>query len=132
SLRTFGIPFRGKWVVNSGGGTSEHGYKAMKKLLASAPRPTAVFVDTDIKAVGALEAVRDAGLKVPDDISMMGFDDVPGMQEAQPPLTTIRAPHYELGCEAVRMLERRIKTRADVPGVALRTKLVVRASCGKA
>ncbi|MCK5845137.1 MAG: GntR family transcriptional regulator, partial [Victivallales bacterium] len=78
ALKACGLAFDDALVVKTENGSDLGGYRAMKELLNLPERPTAVFIDTDLKAAGALKAVEDAGLKVPDDVSIAGFDDMPG------------------------------------------------------
>ncbi len=133
SLRAFGIPYRPELEVFAPpGGSQESGEAAIRELLGRRIPFTAVFVDTDIKALGAIRALKQAGLAVPGDVSILGFDDVPGGDRADPPLTTIRVPHFECGVEAIRLLDERLRTGNDVPGRILNTRLVVRQSCGMA
>ncbi len=129
-LRSFDLPFREKYLVRTITGTEEDGRKAMMQLLELKPRPTAVFVDTDIKAIGAIEAVKNAGLRVPEDISIAGFDDIPGADSISPPLTTVKVPYYRLGCEAAIMLQERQQRNQDISSRILHTSLVIRNSCG--
>ncbi|OGV46751.1 MAG: hypothetical protein A2017_12970 [Lentisphaerae bacterium GWF2_44_16] len=131
-LRTYDIPFEDELVVKVDKGSENYGYDAMKKLLSLKARPTAVFVDTDIKAVGAIEAARDSGLRVPEDISVAGFDDIPGAGELEPPLTTVKVPCYDIGRAGVKMLLRLAETNTELPQEVLHTKLIIRNSCGKA
>jgi LacI family transcriptional regulator len=131
ALRTFDIPFDDELVVRTGIGTESEGYSAMKKLLELKELPSAVFVDTDIKALGAMNAIHDAGFKVPDDISILGYDDIPGADELEIPLSTIRVPNYEMGRLAAEMLKRIIENGNDVQNETLYTKLVVRESCAE-
>jgi DNA-binding LacI/PurR family transcriptional regulator len=100
----------------------ERGLEGAHAVLDSDPRPTALLAGTDQLALGALEAARERGLTVPTDLSVVGFDDVPGAAWAQPPLTTIRQPLLEKGAIAGRML------LADHPDreVILPVELVVR------
>ena len=103
----------------------------MVDLLQITPRPTAVFVASDTAALGALRAIRRGGLRVPEDLALVGFDDVPLVELVDPPLTTIRLPAYGLGWGAADMLIRLI-AKEDVrqPCVILETELIVRKSCG--
>ncbi len=128
-LEVHGIPYSEELTVRGLHGSIEDGRKAMEKLLALAKIPTAVFVDTDLKALGAIEAINAAGLKVPDDISVAGFDDMPGADSFSPPLTTVRIPYYDIGKTAIKMLMDRLKTGADVRTKILRSELVARKSC---
>jgi LacI family transcriptional regulator len=104
------------------------GWRAMGDLLARAPDVTAVFAANDIVAFGALRAVREAGLRVPRDISVVGFDDIPLARHFDPPLTTIRLPARDLGAAAGRALVERLAGRAGMERRLLPTELVVRDS----
>jgi len=132
ALRAFDIPYREALVAHDlQGGTREAGRRAMARLLQSGARFTAVFVDTDVKARGAIQALEESGRRVPQDTSVLGFDDVPEDEELSPALTTVRVPHYEMGAEAIRLLNERLaRDGAAVSGTLLSTRLVVRASCG--
>jgi LacI family transcriptional regulator len=111
--------------------TQAGGYEAMMRLLHLPQRPTAVFVASDTMALGALTAIREAGLVVPDDIALVSFDDLPHSSFTEPPLTTVRQPIAEMGATAVTLLTDRIKQPGH-PAVQVRlhTSLIVRASCG--
>jgi LacI family transcriptional regulator len=107
------------------------GRAAMERLLARRPRPTAVFVANDLMALGAYEAARASGVRVPGDVAIVSFDDAPWAAWLDPPLTTVAQPAYELGAGAARLL----MSRLEMPGegarrVVLETRLVVRGSCG--
>jgi LacI family transcriptional regulator len=119
-------------LMRYGDFTAASGEGAMADILATAqPRPTAVFVASDTVAIGALKAVRAAGLTVPGDVALAGFDDVPLSELIDPPLTTVRLPAYGLGWGAADMLIRLINH--DVirePHVLLETELIVRKSSG--
>ncbi|MCB0199231.1 MAG: LacI family DNA-binding transcriptional regulator [Caldilineae bacterium] len=106
------------------------GHAAAQALLSLPHRPTAIFAANDAMAFGAMEAIREAGLRIPDDMSVMGFDDTPQAAGVSPALTTIRQPLEEMGRQAVQMLltyiedpERPFEYRE------LATDLVVRDSC---
>ena len=114
-------------LVVEGAFGAPSGREAMESLLGGEP-PTAVFVASDIVALGAIAAINDAGLNVPGDISVIGFDDVPLAAYFDPPLTTVRLPAFELGLATGRALLDVIAGR-DVPArTLLPTELVVRAS----
>lgn len=109
------------------------GKTAMARLLALHDPPTAVFAASDVLALGALAAINDRRLRVPQDISLAGFDDIDFAAYCDPPLTTIRVPAREMGRLAVRVL---VEMIGDADGKARRycldTDLVVRRSCGPA
>jgi DNA-binding LacI/PurR family transcriptional regulator len=107
------------------------GYEAMNQLLAGRRRFTAVFVASVMLAIGAMRAVRDAGLRVPEDISIASLQDVPLAEYIEPPLTTVAMPLQELGAAAVEMMLARIDGQ---PGESLMLpttpQLIARASTG--
>ena len=107
------------------------GRAAMARLLARAAPPTAVFVANDLMTLGAYEAIRARGLRVPRDVAVVGFDDAPWAEWLHPPLTTVAQPAYELGATAARLLLERLREPLrPTRSVVLETRLVVRASCG--
>jgi DNA-binding LacI/PurR family transcriptional regulator len=107
----------------------ELGYEATRKLLASHKKFTALFAFNDISAMGAIRACREAGLRVPEDISVVGFDDIQSAAYQNPALTTVRQPLREMGRIAAETLLRRIRrSGADSPGgeTMVRPELIVR------
>jgi DNA-binding LacI/PurR family transcriptional regulator len=130
ALQDHDVPVRPQWI-EGGDFRQTSGYQAMIRLLDQADVPSAVFAANDEMAMGALEAVRDRGLRVPDDIAIVGFDDIQMASFTRPPLTTIRQPMRELGALAVQKLLRRINAPdASAETVRLPTQLIVRPSCG--
>ncbi|MCF6176773.1 MAG: GntR family transcriptional regulator [Victivallaceae bacterium] len=130
SLNSFGIQLHDEYLIQGDYLTTTDGYQAMQILLALPNPPTAVFVSTDLKAEGAIKAVLDSGLRVPEDISIAGFDDIPGAYDFEPPLTTIRAPYSEMGAEAVKMLDKIIQDKRPQNCKVLQTKLIIRETTG--
>ncbi|MFJ2607323.1 LacI family DNA-binding transcriptional regulator [Streptomyces sp. NPDC091279] len=107
----------------------ESGFTACGALLELERPPTAVFAASDQMALGAIEALRRRGLRVPQDLSVVGFDDLPEVRWSSPPLTTVRQPLAEMGTLAVRTVLRLARDeRPDSPRVELGTELVRRAS----
>lgn len=104
------------------------GRAAMSRMIALHDRPTAVFCANDIQAIGAITACRDANLRVPDDISIMGFDDLPIAQCTTPQLTTVRVPADEMGAKAADTLIAAIRGNGVVETIELPTDLIARAS----
>jgi LacI family transcriptional regulator len=106
------------------------GYHAAKELLELSQRPTAILASNDLTAFGAMEAIRDYGLEIPNDISVIGFDDIPQARIVHPKLTTVRQPLDQMGRLAVKLLLERIKDPTLPPKhITLSTHLVVRESC---
>lgn len=113
--------------------TTRHGYQAANALLDLPQRPTALIGFNDKAAVGALTAAAQRGLRVPDDLSIAGFDDIDLAQATSPMLTTVRQPLAEMGRMAVSLLIRLLDGhRVDALHVELATELVVRGSTGPA
>jgi DNA-binding LacI/PurR family transcriptional regulator len=105
----------------------EHGLEGGRMALAADPPPTALLAGTDQLALGTIEAAREVGLRVPEDLSVVGFDDVPGAAWAQPALTTVRQPLFEKGEVAGRLLT----AGAEPREVILPVELVVRQSTAR-
>ena len=112
--------------------TESGGHDAARRMLSMQSRPTAVFAANDSMAIGALSAFRDAGVRVPDDIAVVGFDDIPIARYMSPPLTSVRVSISEMGAQAVRMLLHAVEqeNRHAKQQDTLPTALVIRASCG--
>jgi LacI family transcriptional regulator, repressor for deo operon, udp, cdd, tsx, nupC, and nupG len=123
-----GLASNSQWVAE-GDFTIDSGYTAIQRLLNADTRPDAVFCANDEMAIGAQAAIREIGLAMPDDIAIVGFDDLRFGAFATPPLTTIRQPTTELGETAVRMMDGLLQKRhSDAKNVILPHELVVRAS----
>jgi DNA-binding LacI/PurR family transcriptional regulator len=112
ALKYYGIPVREELVMAGG---FEAGYKWTKALLQSRERPTAIFSTYDVNAIYGYQAVHELGLKIPDDISFVGFDDIWPAKTTIPPLTTIRVYKEELGSVAVRTLRELIHGKLEHP-----------------
>jgi LacI family transcriptional regulator len=90
-------------LVATGHFTRDGGYEATKDLVAGRARFTAIFAANDLMAMGALAALRESGLRVPDDVSVIGFDDVPTVRDVVPGLTTVSVPMREMGRRSIRI-----------------------------
>jgi LacI family transcriptional regulator len=116
-------------LVAEGDFTDDGGYAAMQQLLPQ--EPDAVFVASDAMALGALRALREAGKRVPDEVAVVSFDDMPFAVRADPPLTTVRQPIDRVGATAAEMLISLIEHPSPEPHrIILPTELVIRDSCG--
>ncbi|GHV75903.1 HTH-type transcriptional repressor PurR [Spirochaetia bacterium] len=105
------LPLREKWLIKAGS-THEGSYNDVLKALDSKGElPTAYFACNDIIAIGGIRALQEKGFKVPDDISIIGFDDLPASSLVDPPLSTMWVPKHEIGRLSVRMLFNRIENR---------------------
>ena len=107
------------------------GAAGARALLALAQPPTAIFAITDLLAIGAMQAIQQAGLQVPQDIAIIGFNDIPLAGLTTPRLTSVAAPAYQMGVEAMKMLQTLAAGRRPAHSqITLPTALVVRQSCG--
>ncbi|WP_454085862.1 LacI family DNA-binding transcriptional regulator [Georgenia sp. Marseille-Q6866] len=113
----------------SGGWEGADGYAGAQQLLAQRELPTAVFAANDYMALGAMRAFHQAGLRIPEDIAVVGYDDVAGCEFYEPPLTTVRQPFEALGRHAIDTLFAALEGRSGDPEPN-RPELVVRESCG--
>ena len=130
ALETANLPFN-QALVSQGDFTFESGYYAMKQIFASNPRPTALFAGNDTIAIGAMLAIRQAGLSIPEDFAVVGYDDIPSAAYACPPLTTLRTHAYEHGklfAEAAIRLMNKEKIGSQQDAIPL--ELIIRESCG--
>ncbi|MEK3789379.1 LacI family DNA-binding transcriptional regulator [Paenibacillus sp. FSL K6-1230] len=116
--------------VRVGAWSSADGYRMMNDLLTGAERPTAVFAASDPLAVGVLRALHGHGLQVPQDMAVVGFDDIEMAAYLQPALTTIRAYPEQMGRSAVQLLSERLEGREAPAHSVIGTKLIVRESSG--
>jgi len=108
AMEEAGLTVRPDWVVEETF-DQEGGYRGAQRLLTLTERPTAIFATADLMALGVMQALRAAGLRIPEDISVVGFDDIPAATLTTPPLTTINQPKYEMGKRAAELLLARIK-----------------------
>ena len=109
-------------------GHAEEGRIAAQKLLRRGKSFTAVVAFNDISALGAMTALREAGHKVPEDVSIMGFDDIEFASIAYPPLTTIRQPVQKMGATAAELLIRKIANDESAQNICVSPELIVRSS----
>jgi LacI family transcriptional regulator len=129
ALQQVGIPLDDALVV-AGDFRPQSGYTGAKKLLAPPSPPTAIFACNDMMAVGAMRAINEAGLRVPADISVIGFDDIALASFTIPPLTTVAQPSYEMGMLAAEVLLQRLQDPNSSPRrERLSPSLVIRNSC---
>ena len=129
ALTAADLPFDPRLVIECGFGQAAAA-QAMQQLLALPQPPTAVFTHNDVLAIGARHAIYSAGLAVPEDISVVGYDDISSAAYLIPPLTTVRSPKAEMGVLAGRTLLQLIKDKEALPPatVTLPVELMVRAS----
>jgi len=131
ALQDWGVPTRPEWIVPGLGFNEETGWHAMRTLLTAERRPRVVFAASDLIAFGAMAALDEVGLDVPEDIAFVGFDDIPAAASFRPPLTTVRQPLEYMGRLAAGHLCSLIAGETDeLLQATVETELVVRVSCG--
>ena len=130
-LRELGVDQRDEWET-LGDFTEASGHRAMTRLLELEERPSAVFAANDSMAIGALCALRESGVRVPEDIAVAGFDDIPLGKYMSPPLSSVHVDIAELGARGVETLLAAIDSKNGHTRThqRLRTTLVIRRSCG--
>ena len=118
-------------LIKIGDFKQDSGYQRACELLEMDDRPTAVFTANNLMTLGALNAIHEKGLSIPQDVAIVGFDDMPWAPSLNPPLTAVAQPTYELGRVAAEMLLARIADRDHpIREIKLETALIVRESCG--
>ena len=128
TMAQFGLGFDPSLIV-TGDFSQNRGFEATTELLSLTNPPTAIFAANDLSAFGAITAIREAGLRVPDDISVIGFDDIPAAAQFYPALTTVRQPLHQMGRSAISTLLAQIAGIEPVsPQVSLKTEIVTRSS----
>jgi LacI family transcriptional regulator len=119
-------------LIAEGDFTESGGAMGVQRLLSASP--TAIFAASDVMAIGALKALREADLRVPEDVALVGFDNIPVATAVEPALTTVRQPIERLGSMAadllLNLLENPPDAQAPAHRIVLPAKLIVRASCG--
>ncbi len=132
ALQEAGIKFEPRLVVPGSYIISE-GRKGTRTLMSLPKPPTAIFGANDQSAIGAVMALKRLGMRVPRDVAVVGFDDIPMAQYVEPSLTTMHQPMYRMGSRAVELLVRHIESpedQSEPDRLVLRPRLVLRRSCG--
>ncbi len=131
ALAKHGITLNEDYIVTCKGFMPKHGIASTKQLLSLENRPDAIFAVNDGVAIGAMFVIKEEGLKIPEEISIIGFDDDPHSCYFKPSLSTIWQPTYELGMLSARLLMKRINSKTNEPKVRVETlfpELIVRGS----
>lgn len=129
-LKDYGIPDQPIYLIETDL-SFEGGRKAMGSLLDITPPLTGIFCSNDFMAMGAMKSIREKGLRIPDDISIVGFDDIEMASYFSPELTTIHQPAYEMGVKGAELLFKILSGESKGPQqIILDHKLIIRNSCG--
>ncbi|TXK85001.1 LacI family transcriptional regulator [Paenibacillus sp. N3.4] len=130
TLQKYDLPSQPEWIAQ-GNFSEESGYSVAKSMLQAHMSPTAIFCVSDLMAIGAMKAVRDLGLQVGVDVSIVGFDDIAMASNVNPPLTTIRQNKEEMGTRAALALVDLIEKEEHKPSAfSIKTELIIRESTG--
>ncbi len=127
ALKEFDIPVNDEWIFNTQGLDFQEGVQVMRKILRLENRPTAVFAVSDTLAIGALKEANVRGLKIPDEMAVVGFDNISFSNMTNPTLTTVSQPMYDMGHKAARMLIDKIKGQS-VESLIMDHELIIRES----
>jgi DNA-binding LacI/PurR family transcriptional regulator len=117
-----------RYPIATSGFSLEGGKAAMRRLWAAPDRPTAICAANDVAAVGALEVCAELGLRVPEDLAIVGYDDTPVCELSQPPLTSVRQPSHQMGAAAAEGLIAILEGRHEPPQTLFQPTLIVRRS----
>lgn len=129
ALKDHGIPVDPQ-LVCEGDFMQPQGYQNAQRLLSLPEPPSAIFSSNDMMAFGVMEAARERGLRLPEDLSIVGFDDIPQASYVHPALTTVRQPLEEMGRSAAHLLLKYIAhPNAEIERIELPTRLIIRESC---
>ena len=131
ALKSHGIPVNKDYIIEAEGFMPEHGIDPTKQLLALITPPDAIFAINDGVAIGAMYVIKEAGIKIPDEISIIGFDDDPHSCYFKPSLSTVWQPTYEMGMLSARILMKRVNSNNDITNIRLEKlfpELIVRGS----
>jgi DNA-binding LacI/PurR family transcriptional regulator len=129
TLKKYRIPIVVEYL-HYGNNRQDGGYQAMKELLALKQPPTAVLIANNLMTLGGLKAIHESGVKIPEQISLIGFDDMDWAPSLQPPLSVVAQPAYEMGEKAAIALLERIREPGLPPRkILLKTELIMRESC---
>jgi LacI family transcriptional regulator len=132
ALEKMGIPYD-ETLIEAGNWEVQSGYPAAKKFLGMSLRPTAIFATNDLMALGAIYAIQETGLRVPEDIAIVGYDDREITSISRPTITTVTLPCYEMGQTSAQLLLQRLANQPELDApIRVQGKLVIRESCGAA
>lgn len=130
ALKEFNIEEREE-LIQEGDFKFESGYNLTKRLLRLNPPPTAIFATNNLMSIGAMIAIKEVGLSIPDNISLVAFDDIDLLPLVNPPITVMSQPTEEIGAAAAELLLKRIKGKGDrrKEKIVLKSNFIERASC---
>jgi DNA-binding LacI/PurR family transcriptional regulator len=131
ALKLHNITVKEEYIVESEGFAPEHGIDPTKKLMALPNPPDAIFTINDGVAIGAMYVIKNSGIVIPDQISIIGFDDDPHSSYFKPSLSTVWQPTYEMGMLSARILMKRVNSNNDISKIRVEKlfpELIIRGS----
>ncbi len=134
ALKLHGLEINNDYILESKGFTPKHGIKPTRQLLSLPTPPDAIFTINDGVAIGAMFVIKEAGIVIPDQISVIGFDDDPYSSYFKPSLTTVVQPTYEMGMLAARILIKRVESNNEMSKIRIEKllpELIIRGSTKK-
>lgn len=131
ALRKRGVPIREEWFVHAESFYEDAGYRAMKQQLEGGPLPQAIWAASDQLAFGAYRALGERGLRIPEDVALIGCDDIEASRYIRPALTTIRQDKETIGKYAALLLFDLINRQCSTPSLQVKPELMIRESCGE-
>ncbi|WP_460319729.1 LacI family DNA-binding transcriptional regulator [Paenibacillus sp. YSY-4.3] len=130
AIESFGLPLNENWFVNGEHFFETSGYEAMNRMIQSGSLPRAVFAASDLIAIGAMRALKEHKLRVPQDVAIIGCDDIEACKYTNPALTTIRQNKEKIGRLAGLMLYDLMNSQSETSNIVVEPELVIRESCG--
>lgn len=130
AIESFGLPTNEKWFVNGDNFFESSGYEAMSKMIQAGSLPRAIFAASDLIAIGAMRALKENKLSVPEDVAIIGCDDIEACKYTSPAITTIKQNKDKIGKLASLMLHDLINNQSVTGNVVVEPELVIRESCG--
>jgi DNA-binding LacI/PurR family transcriptional regulator len=132
TLENHGLSWDPEHILITNTSSFESGHDYTMRLIQGKNKPTAIFFANDVMAIGAIHAINECGLRVPEDISVVGFDDIAMAKYVTPPLTTVRQPAFEKGVHAARLLIQCLEKELAPQSKILDVELIVRGSTAAA
>ncbi|WP_058300859.1 LacI family DNA-binding transcriptional regulator [Gorillibacterium timonense] len=130
AMKKQGLPIREEWFLHADSFYEDAGYWAMKQLLTKGPLPRAIWAASDLLAFGAYRALNEHGLRIPEDVALVGCDDIEASRYIRPSLTTIRQDKETIGKYAALLLFDLINQQCSSPSLKVKPELIIRESCG--
>lgn len=128
AIKKYDIPFRKEYIIELSEFLKEGAYERTRQLLALPERPTALVVTDDVMAFGAMDAIKESGLRIPEDIEIMSFNNVPSAELTNPSLTSVDIDAFALGYESSKLIIEKIRGEATIDKVIVPTRIIYRES----